>query len=154
MVSTLTVKYLGKYIDSSGKTTNIINTFDYGTINKLVKNNANHISRKAKIKLFNTYIKSKFSHLLPLISITGELEKTWTNIRKTTFREVIDFSTFPREASTILGLRFYNIIIKPLLKPYEKEKKLQNRNTLIILKKQAKLHLDYGCKKNQTAPNQ
>ena len=76
LASTLTVKYLEQYIDSSGKTTNIINTFDYGTIDNLVKNNVNHISRRAKIKLFNTYIKSKFSHLLPLISITGELEKT------------------------------------------------------------------------------
>ena len=54
LASTLTVKYLGQYIDSSGKTTNIINTFDYGTINKLVINNVNHISRRAKIKLFNT----------------------------------------------------------------------------------------------------
>ena len=55
------VKYLGKYIDSFGNTTNIINKFKYGTVNSLVKNNVNHITRRAKVKLFNTYIKSKFS---------------------------------------------------------------------------------------------
>ena len=31
--STLTVKYLGQYIDSQGKTTNIIHRFDYGSLN-------------------------------------------------------------------------------------------------------------------------
>ena len=44
--------------------------------------------------------------------MSGELEKTWTNIRKTIFRDVIDFSTFPKESGVILGLSFYNIIIK------------------------------------------
>ena len=124
LTSTLTVKYLGQYIDSEGNTTNIINRFDYGTINSLIKNNINHISRRAKVKLFNTYIKSKFSHLLPLITITGQLEKTWNNIRKTIFRDVIEFSTFPKESSIILGLSFYSIIIKPLLKIHQKEKKI------------------------------
>ena len=69
LTSILTVKYLGQYIDSEGNTTNIINRFDYGTVNRLVKNNINHISGRAKSKLFNTYIKSKFSHLLPLIAM-------------------------------------------------------------------------------------
>ena len=52
--------------------------------------------------------------------MSGELEKTWTNIRKIIFRDVIDFSTFPKESGVILGLSF----IKPLLKIYEKEKKI------------------------------
>ena len=116
--STLAVKYLGQYIDSQGKTTNIIHRFDYGSINSIVKNNINHISRRAKVKLFNTYIKSKFAHLLPLITMSGELETTWNNIRKTIFRDVIDFSTLPKESGVILGLSFYSIIIKPLLKIY------------------------------------
>ena len=43
LTSTLTVKYLGQYIDSEGNTTNIINRFDYGIVNTIVKNNINHI---------------------------------------------------------------------------------------------------------------
>ena len=96
------VKYLGQYIDADGNTTNVINKFNYGTVNSLVKNNVNHITRRAKVKLFNTYIKSKFSHLLPMIAISGQLETTWTNIRKTIFRDVINFSTFPKESSYLL----------------------------------------------------
>ena len=56
--------------------------------------------------------------------MTGALEETWNNIRKTIFKDVIEFSTFPKESSTILGLSFYSIIIKPLFKIYEKEKKI------------------------------
>ena len=96
------VKYLGQYIDANENTTNIMNKFNYGSVNSLVKNNVNHITRKAKVKLFNTYIKPKFSHLQPMIAISGQLETTWTNIRKTIFRDVINFSTFPKESSYLL----------------------------------------------------
>ena len=108
--STLTVKYLGQYIDSEGNTTNIINRYDYGTVNNIVKDNINNISRRAKVELFNTYIKSKFSHLLPLITMSEHLETKWNNIRKTIFRDVIDFSTFPKEDNVILVLSFYSFI--------------------------------------------
>ena len=55
--------------------------------------------------------------------MSGKLGKTWTNIRKAIFRDVIDFSTFPKESGVLIGHSFYSIIIKPLLKIYEKEKK-------------------------------
>ena len=132
------VKYLGKYIDSFENTTNVINKFNYGTVNSLAKNNVNHITRRAKVKLFNTYIKSKFSHLLPMIAISGQLETTWTNIRKTIFRDVINFSTFPKESSSIIGLSYYNIIIKPLLKLYEKEEKISSPKHLEFFKEACK----------------
>ena len=48
LTSTLTVKYLGQYIDASGKTSNVINRIDYGSINTLVKNNINHIKKWRK----------------------------------------------------------------------------------------------------------
>ena len=147
LTSTLTVKYLGQYIDSEGNTTNIINRFDYGTVNTIVKNNINHISRRAKVKLFNTYIKSKFSHLLPLITMSGHLETTWNNIRKTIFRDVIDFSTFPKEANVILGLSFYSIIIKPLLKIYQKEKKISIPEHLAFFQEACKVAFQLWNKK-------
>ena len=54
--------------------------------------------------------------------MTGAIEETWANIKKKIFEDVIEFSIFPKENSTILWLNFYSIIIKPLLKIYEKEK--------------------------------
>ena len=154
LTSTLTIKYLGQYIDSEGNTTNIINRFDYGTVNTIVKNNINHISRRAKVKLFNTYIKSKFSHLLPLITMSGQLESTWNNIRKTIFRDVIDFSTFPKETSVILGLSFYSIIKKPLLKIYQKEKKISIPEHLAFFKDACKIAFQLWIQKepNNTEP--
>ena len=132
------VKYLGQYINADGNTTNVVNKFDYGTVNSIVKNNVNHISRRAKVKLFNTYIKSKFSHLLPMIAISGQLETTWSNIRKTIFRDVINFSTFPKESAAIIGLSYYNIIIKPLLKLYEKEEKISSPKHLEFFREACK----------------
>ena len=76
---------------------------------------------RSKIKLFNVYIKSKFAHLIPMIALTGNLELTWKNIRSTIFRELLERKTIPRETCTILGLSFYSIIIKPILKLLNKE---------------------------------
>ena len=148
------VKYLGQYIDADGNTTNVINKFDYGTVNSIVKNNVNHISRRAKVKLFNTYIKSKFSHLLPMIAISGQLETTWSNIRKTIFRDVINFSTFPKESAAIIGLSYYNIIIKPLLKLYEKEEKISSPKHLEFFREACKTAFKLWLSKesNNTEP--
>ena len=112
----LTSKYLGQTIDSNGNTTNIINTYEFGSITKLIKNITNHISQKAKIKLFSTYIKAKFIHLLPMIALTGDLENTWKNIRVAISKDLLESNTLPRETGSILGISFYSIIIKPILK--------------------------------------
>ena len=76
-----TTKYLGQIIDNNGITTNIIKTYDYGSISSLIKNKVCHVTLKAKIKLFKTYIKTKFTHLIPMIPLSGNLEQTWKNIR-------------------------------------------------------------------------
>ena len=109
-------KYLGQYIDNEGKPTNVISEFNFSQISNIIKTSTPFITRRAKLKLFSTYIKSKFQHLLPLISLQGNLDKTWSNIRKSIFKEVIDFSTMPRESGSLIGISFYSIIIKPLLK--------------------------------------
>ena len=64
-----TAKYLGQTIDANGKTMNIINTYDFGSISKIIKNTINHTTQRAKIKLFSTYIKSKFTHLIPMMKL-------------------------------------------------------------------------------------
>ena len=69
-----------------------------------------------------------------MIVISGQLETTWTNVRKIIFRDVINFSTFPKESSSIIGLSYYNIIIKPLLKLYEKDEKISSPKHLEFFK--------------------
>ena len=71
---------------------------------------------KSRIKLFKIYIRAEYNHLLPLTAVSGNIEKTWTEIRKTIFNELLKRSTQPRESATLLGCSFYSIIIKPLLK--------------------------------------
>ena len=86
--------------------------------------------------------------------MSGELETTWNNIRKTIFRDVIDFSTFPKESGVILGLSFYNIIIKPLLKIYEKEKKISIPEHLSFFRESCKIAFRLWLQKepNNTTP--
>ena len=116
-----TANYLGQTIDANGKTMNIINTYDFGSISKIIKNTINHTTQRAKIKLFSIYIKSKFTHLIPMMKLTGNLEKTWKNIRTTIFNDILDRKTLPRESGTLLGISFYSIIIKPILKTLDKD---------------------------------
>ena len=111
-----TVKYLGLVIDNNGNQTNIISTYDFGTIKSLIKTAAYQVARRAKIHIFKTYIKSKFTHLLPLISISEKLPSISKNIRKIIFRDVIEYSTKLREEAILIGLSYYSIIINPLLK--------------------------------------
>ena len=100
---------------------NIINTYDFGTISNIIKNAINHTTQLAKIKLFSNYIKAKFTHLIPMIELTGYLEKTWKNIWSTFFNDIFVRKTLPRESRTLLGISFYSIIIKPILKILDKD---------------------------------
>ena len=59
-------------------------------------------------------------HLLPLIAYSGQLESTWLNIRKGIFLDILSINTLPKESGTLMGLSFYNIIIKPMLKITDK----------------------------------
>ena len=149
-------KYLGQIIDNNGNTSNIIEMFNYTTIAKLVTTAAPYISRRAKISLFKTYISSKFTHLLPMISISGNLETTWKNIRKSIFTKVIDFSTMPREAATLIGISYYSMIIKPLLKIYKHYEKYRNKEMTDFLKKSCKkafmLWITEATEPNNTHP--
>ena len=111
-----TAKYLGQTINNQGETLNIIDTYNYSSITKTIKKVVNHISLKSKIQLFNVYIKSKFAHLIPMIALTGNLELTWKKIRSTIFKDLLERKTIPGETCTLLGLSFYSIIIKSILK--------------------------------------
>ena len=68
-----------------------------------------------------------------MIAISGNIEKTWTEIRKTIFNELLKRSTQPRESATLLGCSYYSIIIKPLLKIMEQAKENDDKELLEYL---------------------
>ena len=136
--ATQTTKYLGQTIDNKGETTNIINTYDYGSISSLIKNTINHVTLKAKIKLFLTYVKANFMHLIPMIALTGNIEQTWKNIRKAIFNDILERKTLPRETGSILGISFYSIIIKPILKLLANPQILNDKQMSLFFKESIK----------------
>ena len=67
-------------------------------------------------------MKAKINHIIPLIAINGNLETIWKEIRKTIFNNVLFRDTFPKESGTILGISYFSIILRPLLKIITKQK--------------------------------
>ena len=51
-----------------------------------------------------------------MIALTGNLEQTWKNIRKSIFNDLLERKTLSRETGSILGISYFSIIIKPILK--------------------------------------
>ena len=110
------VKYLGQVINQDGTATDPLNAWTYGTISQLLHNTTEHLSKRSRIKLYKTFIKAKFTHLIPLLSVSDKLEKSWKTIRSVIFRDIIQYSTMPKESSALYGLSYYNIIIRSLIK--------------------------------------
>ena len=126
-------KYLGQTLNNLGQTEDIILRRNYKSITALMHTSQTYITLKSRIKLFKIYIRSKYNHLLPMIAISGNIEKTWTEIRKTIFNELLKRSTQPRESATLLGCSYYSIIIKPLLKIMEQAKENDDEELLEYL---------------------
>ena len=120
LYSKSTAKYLGQDINSKGEPVNIITQKDLKYISNIINNSSSQLSRKARIKIYSTYIRSRYQHLIPLIACSGKLEESWKNIRKNIFSDTLLRNTLPREASVLMGISFYNIIIKPIIKIYYK----------------------------------
>ena len=90
-------KYLGQIINNKGQTNDIILRRNYNSIVQLVHTSQTFIMLKSRIKLFRTYIRSKYSHLLLIIAINGNLETTWSEIRKVFFNDIFKRCTQPKE---------------------------------------------------------
>ena len=58
------VKYLGQYINQDGTVSDPLNAWAYGTVGELLHTITNHLSRRSRIKLYKTFIKAKFTHLI------------------------------------------------------------------------------------------
>ena len=82
---------------------------------------------------------SKVNHLLPLISLNGHLEQIWKCIRKIIYRDILKTQTTPLESLITLGIGYYNLIIRPIMKMIEREYNfLKNDDHLESLKSAAK----------------
>ena len=118
-------KYLGQLINNQGLSENTIETKMFGKlINKLQTYNG--FSKNTKIRIFKTYLISKINHLLPLIALSNNLDSSWKCIRKIIFRNILNRQTLPLETALALGLGYYNIMIRPLIKLVERYRKLRN----------------------------
>ena len=69
-----TVKYLGQYINHDGRASAHLKAWTYGTIGELLHNTTKNYSRSSRIKLYKTFIKAKFTHLIPLLTVSGKLK--------------------------------------------------------------------------------
>ena len=106
---------------------NIIETKTFGKlINKI--SIFNGFAKSSKIRIFKIFLMSKVNHLLPLIALSGNLEASWKCIRKIIFRNILDKHTLPLETAVALGLGYYNIIIRPLIKFCRRYKDQRNNN--------------------------
>ena len=108
-------KYLGQLINNNGLTENVIEIKIFGQLIGIL-NSYNGFTKTTKIRIFKTYLISKVNHLLPLISLSGNLEISWKTIRKIIFRNILNKQTTPLETMIALGIGYYNIIIRPLIK--------------------------------------
>ena len=115
-ISNCNAKYLGQIINNIGEAKEKSIIKKLGTIGTTLNIAASNLTKKDRIKVFKKYMKAKINHLLPLISLNGNLENIWKEIRRTIFYNVLFKDTMPKESGTLMGISYYSIIIKPLLK--------------------------------------
>ena len=117
-------KYLGQTLNEEGKPTNIISKEQLGSIGRTIGINSKYIPVRTHVKIFKIWMKSRINHLLPIIALTKGIHESWKNIRKVIFTPILNKLTLPLESASLMGLSFYEIFIKPLLKI--KDKYLEN----------------------------
>ena len=118
-------KYLGQSLNNMGEPINIITKNKLGTIKNIIGINGESLPSRINIKIFKIWMKSKINHLIPLIALTDGLYDSWKNIRSVIFSSIIKRLTLPLESASLIGISFYDIFFKPLLKI--REKYLQNK---------------------------
>ena len=116
-------KYCGQTYNCGGQPIAEISRKKYGKMLDILINSCG-LSKASKIILFNTFIRSSVAHLLPQITLSGQIANTWKELRKIIFRHVIDGSTMPREASALYSCSYYDTIIRPLVKLLERDQRM------------------------------
>ena len=118
-------KYLGQIINENGIPTNNTQSINFGNVIGLLSKFGD-LTKLAKIRIFQTFMRSKINHLIPLIILTGGTEELWKDIRKFIFHYIIECNTLPRESASAFGLGFYEIMIRPLKKLIERNYQFTN----------------------------
>ena len=132
------VKYLGQKIDNMGVSADMIENKLFGNLkNKL--NKLKFLTRYTRIRIFKTYMITKINYLFPLICLNGHIEESWKCIRRIIFRDVLLMQTTPLETLITLGIGYYNLMIKPLLKLIDKYAKFSKETTHIEILKNASI---------------
>ena len=81
---------------------------------------------------------NKDNHLLPLITLNGDVETTWKQIRKTIFNDILNRSTQPKESAGLLGGSYYSIILRPLIKMMGQERESNNQEVYMFIAEASK----------------
>ena len=118
-------KYLGQIINENGIPTNNTQSINFGNVIGLLSKFGD-LTKLAKIRIFQTFMRSKKNHLISLIILTGGTEELWKDIRKFIFHYIIECNTLPRESASVFGLGFYEIMIRPLKKLIERNYQFTN----------------------------
>ena len=118
-------KYLGQIINEEGIPTKDTKNISFGYIASVIKRDGS-LTKIAKIRIFQTYMRSKINHLIPMIVLSGGVNELWKTIRRFIFVHLLEFSTLPRESASAFKLGFYEIIIRPVKKLIERNYSFTN----------------------------
>ena len=121
-------KYLGQYLNNQGLPINVVTKNKLGTIKNIIGISGESLPIRTNVKIFKIWMKAKINHLIPLIAISDGLYESWKNIRAVIFSSIYKRLTLPLESSALIGLSFYDIFIRPLLKVREKYIKNNQQN--------------------------
>ena len=77
-----------------------------------------YLKRYSKIRLFDTYMKSKFSLLIPVIVTSNGTLDTWMKIRRIIFNNILEKATLPLESCGLMKIGYYSIMVRPTLNLY------------------------------------
>ena len=111
-------KYLGQIIDGNSSS-NTITSRNFGYLIDIFNTNS-QLTRRARIILFQSHMRSRINHLIPLTTISETLVESWKNIRSVIFNQIFMKSTLPKESASLFRMGFYDIMIRPLLKVLER----------------------------------
>jgi len=111
-------KYLGQLIDGNTNST-AITSRNFGILVDILKTNT-QLTKRARISLFQSHMRSKINHLISVITLGESLAESWKNIRSVIFNFVFQRATFPKESASLFKMGFYDIMIRPLVKVIER----------------------------------
>ena len=118
-------KYLGQVINEEGVPINNVKSISFGYISSVIRKDGS-LTKIAKIRIFQTYMRSRINHLIPMIVLTDGVSQLWKTVRKFIFEHLLEYNTLPRESASAFKLGYYEIIIRPVKKLIERNREFTN----------------------------